>query len=86
MIAAFHRDLISAPFNTRRPLFLQKATQAHSIEGQKTLREAAALVAGSSGFPMQQKVHLDENGLSLVWTAGHAQIARSDSVRSPSPA
>lgn len=83
MIAAFHRDLVSAPnaFNTRRPLFLQKATQAHGkVQGQKCLREAAALVAGSSGFPMQQKIHLDDNGLSLVWTAGHAVTARIDSV------
>ena len=78
MLAAFHRDLVSAPLFARRPLFLRKP-ESHvneQVQRQKNLREHAAGIAATCGFSLHQRVHLDQNGLSLVWTSAETSIAR----------
>jgi hypothetical protein len=84
MLAAFSRDLISAPFNSRRPLFSKQACVG-KIEVQKCLREHAAGIAATSNLSLQQRIHLDQSGLGLVWTSAQALTARSDSVRALLP-
>ena len=76
MLAAFHRHLVTAPFNT----FRHRGHNMHSVEVQKNLRENAAAIAATSGFPLHQRIHLDEHGLALVWTAADTQAARHGGV------
>ena len=74
MLAAFATS--SAPFHT----FRHRSHGMHSTEVQKNLRENAAGIAATSGFPLQQRIHLDEHGLALVWTAADTQAARQGGV------
>ena len=82
MLAAFHRDLIAAPFLGSRRLVLREDSE----HVQSSLRDHAAKISSSSSFHLSQKMHLDERGHSLVWTDEKARAARQSGVRfSPSP-
>ncbi|KAK9915642.1 hypothetical protein WJX75_002060 [Coccomyxa subellipsoidea] len=72
MLAAFHRDLIAAPFLGSRRLVLREDSE----HVQSSLRDHAAKISSSSSFHLSQKMHLDERGHSLVWTDEKARAAR----------
>lgn len=76
MLAAFHRDLIAAPFLGDRPLVQQTSDYITRVILQKNLREHAAGIAAASGFSLRQKLHLDDHGLAIAWTGDHAHISR----------
>lgn len=76
MLAAFHRDLIAAPFLGSRRLVIRDG----STHVQNELREHAAKISASSSFHLSQKVHLDEHGHALVWSDDKTCAARQNRV------
>lgn len=77
MLAAFHRDLIAAPFLGSRRLVIRDG----STHVQNDLRDHAAKISASSSFHLSQKVHLDEHGHALVWSDDKTCAARQNRVR-----
>ncbi|CAL8470134.1 g9676 [Coccomyxa elongata] len=77
MLAAFHRDLIAAPFLGSRRLVIRDG----STHVQNDLRDHAAKISASSSFHLSQKLHLDEHGHALVWSDDKTCAARQNRVK-----
>ena len=84
MLAAFHRNLVSAPFLGVKPVVLPRLVRADESATiiQKNLRENAAAIAASTDCKLPQRHHLDDHGLSLLYTDERTSVASCSGVRS----
>ena len=84
MLAAFHRKLVSAPFlgvPTHHTLKRFERINEGPTMIQKNLRENAAAICASSGCKLPIRNHLDDHGLSLLYTDSDTSVAGRSGVR-----
>ena len=84
MLAAFHRKLVSAPFlgvPTHHTLKRFERINEGPTMIQKNLRENAAAICASSGCKLPVRNHLDDHGLSLLYTDNNTSVAGRSGVR-----
>ncbi|CAK0772895.1 hypothetical protein CVIRNUC_004010 [Coccomyxa viridis] len=84
MLAAFHRKLVSAPFlgvPTHHTLKRFERINEGPTMIQKNLRENAAAICASSGCKLPIRNHLDDHGLSLLYTDSDTSVAGRSGVK-----